>query len=116
MELSRWNQSDSMLQDTMPGWLYAIKKGATTIWECWDGINEQGMVRNSLNHYSYGAICGWLFSGICGIRIENGEIFIRPQPYYLLQHANASYRFLIGEVSSRWYYEGTKLNLRYRQI
>lgn len=102
-----------LLQDTMPGWLYAIKKGATTIWECWDGINEQGMVRNSLNHYSYGAICGWLFEGVCGIRIEKGEIFIRPQPYPLLQYANASYCSPLGEVKSRWYYEGKKLKYEF---
>ena len=24
-------------QDTMPSWLYQVKKGATTIWETWDG-------------------------------------------------------------------------------
>ena len=58
-----------LLQETMPGWLYAVKKGATTIWENWDGINEKGEVKASLNHYSYGAVCGWLFSDVCGIRL-----------------------------------------------
>ena len=55
-----------LLQTECPGWLYAVKKGATTIWETWDGVREDGTVHDSLNHYSYGAISGWLFSGVCG--------------------------------------------------
>src|SRR5262249_49350786 len=31
-----------LMQDTPPSWLYAVKKGATTIWESWDGIDEEG--------------------------------------------------------------------------
>src|SRR5690606_22900674 len=27
-----------LLQETYPSWLYSISKGATTIWEHWDGI------------------------------------------------------------------------------
>lgn len=88
-----------LLQDTMPSWLYAVKKGATTIWETWDG-------RASLNHYSYGAICGWLFSGVCGIRLEQGHIVIRPTPHKSLQYAKASYLSPLGEIVSGWRYEG----------
>ena len=47
-----------LLNDTYPGWMYEIKKGATTIWEMWDGIDEKGRVKGSLNHYSYGAVVG----------------------------------------------------------
>lgn len=69
-----------LLQETMPGWLYEVRKGATTIWENWDGINEQGNAKASLNHYSYGAVCGWLFGGVCGIRLDCGKLVIAPQP------------------------------------
>lgn len=95
-----------LLQDTMPSWLYAVKKGATTIWETWDGINEKGEVKASLNHYSYGAVCGWLFSGICGIRLQDGKLTIKPQVHPLLNHARAVYRSPVGEIVSGWRYEG----------
>ncbi len=91
-----------LLQDTMPSWLYAVKKGATTIWETWDG-------RASLNHYSYGAVCGWLFSGVCGIRLEQGHITVQPMPHKSLQYAKASYLSPLGEIVSGWQYEGEKL-------
>ncbi|MBQ8518312.1 MAG: family 78 glycoside hydrolase catalytic domain [Agathobacter sp.] len=100
-----------LLQDTCPSWLYAVKKGATTIWENWDGINEKGEVKASLNHYSYGAICGWLFSGVCGIRLENGKVTIQPQPHPSLEHAKATYQSPVGEIVSAWKYEGKKLYL-----
>ena len=69
-----------LLQETMPGWLYSVKKGATTIWENWDGINEKGEVKASLNHYSYGAVCGWLFSDVCGIQIGRASCRERVYP------------------------------------
>lgn len=98
-----------LLQDTMPGWLYAVKKGATTIWENWDGINEKGEVRASLNHYSYGAVCSWLFQGVCGIQLRNNEITICPTPHASLQYAKAVYQSPAGEIASGWRYEGEKL-------
>ena len=49
------------------GWLYEVKQGATTVWETWTGIDANGHPSESLNHYSYGAICGWLFGGVCGM-------------------------------------------------
>lgn len=98
-----------LLQDTMPGWLYAVKKGATTIWETWDGINESGKPKASLNHYSYGAVCGWLFQGVCGIYLEGSKIVIKPMPHKLLQYAKASYQSPVGEIVSGWRYEGDNL-------
>lgn len=95
-----------LLQDTMPGWLYQVKKGATTIWENWDGINEKGEPSASLNHYSKGAVTGWLFEGVCGIHVENGRITIRPQPYPALEYARAVYQSPLGEIVSGWKYDG----------
>lgn len=95
-----------LLQDTMPGWLYQVKKGATTIWENWDGINEKGEPSASLNHYSKGAITGWLFEGVCGIRVESGRITIHPQPYQALKYARAVYQSPLGEIVSGWKYDG----------
>ncbi len=99
-----------LLQDTMPGWLYAVKKGATTIWENWDGINEKGEVKASLNHYSYGAVCGWLFEGVCGIHLRDGKITVKPQPHRAMQFAKAAYQSPIGKIISGWKYEGDKVS------
>lgn len=98
-----------LLQDTMPGWLYAVKKGATTIWETWDGINESGRPKASLNHYSYGAVCGWLFQGVCGIHLEGNKIIIKPMPHKMMQYAKASYQSPAGEIISGWKYEGNQI-------
>ena len=93
-----------LLQDTMPSWLYEVKRGATTIWENWDGINEKGEVKASLNHYSYGAITGWLFAGVCGIRVAGDEITITPRPHPLLEWAEAKYQSPLGIIESSWHY------------
>lgn len=107
--LAKYGYTDTayrlLLQDTMPGWLYEVRHGATTIWEDWDGINEKGEVKASLNHYSKGAVCGWLFSGVCGIRVENGKINIAPEPSALLGYAEARYKSPLGEIVSGWKYE-----------
>lgn len=95
-----------LLQDTMPGWLYQVKKGATTIWETWDGINEEGVPSASLNHYSKGAVTGWLFEGVCGIHLINGKIEIKPQPCRLLNYARAVYHSPVGDIESSWRCEG----------
>ncbi len=107
--LAKYGYTDTayrlLLQDTCPGWLYEVRHGATTIWEDWDGINEKGEVKASLNHYSKGAVCGWLFSGVCGIRVENGKIHIAPEPSALLGYAEARYLSPLGEIVSGWKYE-----------
>ncbi|MBS4462122.1 family 78 glycoside hydrolase catalytic domain [Aerococcaceae bacterium zg-B36] len=98
-----------LLQDTYPSWLYAINKGANTIWETWDGINQNGKPQESLNHYAYGAISGWLFKGVCGINISGNEIVIQPNPNKLLEMAKASYASPVGLVKSGWQFENEKL-------
>lgn len=87
----------------LPGWLYQVSRGATTIWENWDGIDEQGVPRASLNHYSKGAMVAWLFRDMCGIRIDEGHrLEIAPHPGGTLQWARARYRMSAGEVVSGW--------------
>ena len=98
-----------LLQTECPGWLYAVKKGATTIWETWDGVREDGTVHDSLNHYSYGAISGWLFEGVCGIRLEAGKLTIRPTPDPALGYAKAEWHSPVGLIKSAWEYRDGKL-------
>ena len=65
------------LQEEVPGWLYQVKNGATTIWERWDAIQADGSIfepaMNSYNHYAYGAVCQWLFEAVAGFRPDRGR-------------------------------------------
>lgn len=99
-----------LLQDTAPSWLYEVKKGANTIWETWEGIDENGVPHASLNHYSYGAICGWLFGGVCGIHLQNKTLCIHPYPAKDLGHAKAEYLSPVGKIVSAWEYEGEEIH------
>lgn len=101
-----------LLQEDCPGWLYEVKKGATTVWETWDGVRPDGTVHDSLNHYSYGAICGWLFGGVCGIHLEAGRLTIRPFPHSALGHAQAEWLSPVGKICSGWRYENNKIQMR----
>ncbi|MBQ7994586.1 MAG: family 78 glycoside hydrolase catalytic domain [Solobacterium sp.] len=94
-----------LLQEQCPGWLYEVKKGATTIWESWNGIAPDGSIRDSLNHYSYGAVTGWLFDSVCGIRVNGTDITIAPLPSVLLEYAKAAYDSPQGMIRSGWKHE-----------
>lgn len=93
-----------LLQDTAPGWLYEVKQGATTVWETWEGDA-------SLNHYAYGAVAGWLISGICGIQYKNGRIRIAPVPHKMLGYARAVYHSPVGRIAVEWEYADNKYRL-----
>lgn len=100
-----------LLQQTMPSWLYEVRQGATTIWENWDGIDEQGKVKASLNHYSYGAVCGWLFGGVCGIQLDCGKLTIAPKPSKALGFAEGVWDSPVGKIVSKWQYENNCLHI-----
>ena len=99
-----------LLQPDCPSWLYAVRKGATTIWETWDGVRADGTVHDSLNHYSYGAISGWLFRGVCGISLCAGKLTLRPQPGRELGYAKAEWKSPVGTIRSAWEYRGDMLH------
>lgn len=98
-----------LLQEECPGWLYAVKQGANTIWESWNGKLPDGSIQDSLNHYSYGAVVGWLFSGVCGIQTNGSRITISPQPNRLLEYAQAAFDSPMGMIRSSWRYDGDSL-------
>ena len=88
--------------EEMPGWLFMPKNGATTIWESWEGTQAQGGIA-SLNHYSKGAVCEWLFKTMCGIRVSGENRFtISPKPGGSFTYAKASYESIYGTVACGW--------------
>ncbi len=77
----------SGLREPIPGWLSMPKYGAMTIWEVWEGPKSDSGIC-SLNHYSKGAVCEWLFDTCCGIRVDGENRFaIAPRPGGHLTHA-----------------------------
>ena len=94
-----------MLENTeAPGWLAMVAQGGTTVWENYVSYDEEGHPKmTSLNHYSPGAVCAFLFNTVCGIRVTGENTFeIKPVPGGSLTYANASYRSAYGEVKSGW--------------
>jgi len=96
-----------LLQEDNPSWLYAINHGATTVWEDWNGIDENGVPRASLNHYSKGAVVSWFYEYMCGIQLDPEvpaykHFLLKPQPGGGLSYARASFESMYGEIQSGW--------------
>lgn len=94
--------------------------GATTIWERWNSVREDGtfgpVSMNSLNHYAFGAICEWLYRYVAGINpTQDGPGFhrscIRPMPNDMLAHAEGSIRTQYGLLRSGWRLEGKRIRI-----
>ena len=91
-------------QTDKPGWLHPITLGATTMLENWDGMD---VFRDSFNHYSFGAVCQFLFEYVAGIRPSFDapgfqEFELKPVIGGSLTWAEASYRTQYGLIHSRW--------------
>ncbi len=102
-----------------PSWLYPVTKGATTIWERWDGIKEDGSFQdpsmNSFNHYAYGAVGDWLYRTVAGLNPASAgykSIRIAPQPGGGLTYAKAWHESMYGRIESAWRMDGNSLHLQ----
>ena len=102
---------DLVLRREYPGWLYPVIKGATTIWEHWDGIRPDGSFwsadMNSFNHYAYGAVADWIFEQAAGIRHAEDkpgfeELIYAPHPDARLGWLQAKLDTRHGTVSALW--------------
>ncbi len=94
-----------------PSWLYPVTKGATTIWERWDGIKPDGTFQdvgmNSFNHYAYGAIGNWIYSCLGGLnKIEEFPGYkrfeIKPLIPKEIEFSNLKYESVFGEIAIVW--------------
>ena len=100
-----------LMQTDYPSWLYQVVKGATTIWEHWDGIKPDGSFwspdMNSFNHYAYGSIGDWLYRVVAGINIDPEKpgykhIYINPVFGGDLTFARAEHQSMYGKIRSGW--------------
>lgn len=115
--LSRFGRHDLAVRiiqkETFPSWGYEVRNGATTIWERWDGWNEeiglQTWQMNSFNHYSFGAVGEWMYSYLAGIdQMEPGfrKLRLHPAPGEGLRYVRARYRSASGDIFSAWWRDG----------
>lgn len=102
---------DLLLRREYPSWLYPISKGATTVWEHWDGIKPDGTMwstdMNSFNHYAYGAVADWMYGAAAGINSDPDRpgfehIIFRPVTDRRLDFVKASIDTRRGTVASEW--------------
>lgn len=110
-----------LLNEEFPGWLYEVKLGATTVWERWNSLDENGHISstgmNSLNHYSYGAILEWMYRHVAGFDVtEQGpggrKMRIYPKVNSDLKYVDAFYDSACGQYHCSWkILEGNKIKL-----
>jgi alpha-L-rhamnosidase len=105
-----------LFTDTMPSWLYMIDRGATTMWERWDGVDADGVPFESLNHYSKGAVIMFLHRYVAGIRLLDGapgyrRFRIEPRPGGGITWAQARHDSPYGRIESAWRLDGGTFEL-----
>lgn len=100
-----------LLNEEYPGWLHEVKLGATTVWERWNSLDENGKISgtgmNSLNHYSYGAVLEWIFRHVGGIDVTEAspgarKVRIAPKINGELRCVSASYDSASGKYECHW--------------
>jgi alpha-L-rhamnosidase len=102
-----------LLRTDFPSWGYMVRKGATTIWERWNG-DSGDVAMNSFNHYSLGAVCGFLYRRVAGLTpLEPGfaRVRIAPLPDARIGHAGCRYDSVRGRFEVDWRLSGRRLAL-----
>ena len=110
-----------LLKDDFPSWLYQVKKGATTIWEHWDGLKDDGTMwspdMNSFNHYAYGAVGEWMTRVAVGIEIDEEapgylHSMIAPHIGGGFEYLSGSYQSIYGKIASGWEVDQDEITLK----
>ncbi len=110
-----------LLREEYPSWLYPVTRGATTIWERWDGVKPDGSFQdpgmNSFNHFAYGAVGDFLYRVVAGLDSDEAEpgyrhVVARPRPGGGLTSASAQLETRYGEAASGWELAGSRMTVR----
>ncbi|MDD3614892.1 MAG: family 78 glycoside hydrolase catalytic domain [Lachnospiraceae bacterium] len=98
-----------LLQDGYPGWMHCINLGATTIWERWNSVLDNGLISgtmmNSLNHYSFGSVVEYLYRDVAGLKpLEPGfkKALITHLMNQKLKFMKTSYESVYGTYRVEW--------------
>jgi alpha-L-rhamnosidase len=104
-----------LFQDSEPSWLVMVDRGATTVWERWNGVSADGVPYESLNHYSKGAVISFLHRYTAGIEpVEPAyrHFRVRPRPGGGLTSAEAAHESPYGRIESAWSVRDHAFHLR----
>lgn len=98
-----------LTQTENPSWLYSVTMGATTVWERWDSMLEDGSINpgemTSFNHYALGAIADWLHRTVAGLAPAAPgyrAITIHPHPLPGFDYATTAHETPYGLASAGW--------------
>ena len=98
-----------LFQEGFPGWMHCVNLGATTIWERWNSVLDDGTISgtgmNSLNHYSYGSVMEYVYRDLAGIQgLAPGfeKVRFAPQPTWRLRELKCEYDSIRGVYASFW--------------
>lgn len=100
-----------LLNEEYPGWLHEILLGATTVWERWNSLDEEGHISstgmNSLNHYSYGSVVEWIYRYVLGFRVDEADpgakhLRIAPSYNWDLKEAAGNFDSAAGNYKVEW--------------
>lgn len=98
-----------LFQEGFPGWMHCVNLGATTVWERWNSVLDDGSISgtgmNSLNHYAYGSVMEYVYRYIGGIRPTAPgyrSVLISPQVNPRLTKVRYAYHSVSGTYVSEW--------------
>lgn len=95
-----------LFQTKAPSWLYMVKNGATSIWENWLAVREDGTrTDSSYNHYAFGCVGDWIYRHIGGIQSAAPgykKIIFRPDFNCGLLDSSCEVISPFGKVALSW--------------
>ena len=102
-------------QTTYPSWGYMISKGATTMWELWNGDTADAGMNSRNIVMLIGDLNIWLHEYVAGIRPGTPgfkTIIIKPEPVGDLTWAKAKYDSIHGRIRSEWHQSASRFDLQ----
>ncbi|KAF4944762.1 hypothetical protein FSARC_14589 [Fusarium sarcochroum] len=114
------NLAYRMLQERdCPSWLYPVTMGATSIWERWNSMLEDGSINSgqmtSFNHYALGSVCAFMHKTIGGLSPTAPgwkSALVKPQPGGTLIFAKTSFNSPYGLYKVDWKIEDGKMTTK----
>jgi alpha-L-rhamnosidase len=112
-----------LMRRKVRSWLYQVDQKATTVWERWDAIREDGSIHKgematssaeqpdasmiSFNHYAYGAVIDWVYRNVAGIAPTTKNpgyrhITFAPRPGQGFTYASAEINTPLGKAGISW--------------
>jgi len=104
-----------LYQTKCPSWLYEVEHGATTMWESWGAVLEDGSTSTySYNHYAFGCVGEWLYKTIGGIQNDlpgYKHFIVKPDYSYSLKKSEVRHDTPYGKIAVSWTLEGKNVQL-----